>query len=80
MLNIKFNTDEDIMARMMISKSEMPVDFANYLWGKYKISYILLQKNFKSNEIDNNIILELKHQNFFKNYCHERLNCCKQYR
>ena len=71
MLNIKFNTDEDIMARMMISKSEMPVDFANYLWGKYKISYILLQKNFKSNEIDNNIILELKHQNFFKNYCHE---------
>ena len=71
MLNIEFNTDEDIMARMMVSKSEMPVDFANYLWDKYKLSYIFLQRNFKSNEIDNNIILELKQQSFFKNYCNE---------
>lgn len=31
MLNIKFKTDEDAMAKIMISKSKMPVYFANYL-------------------------------------------------
>ncbi len=71
MLNIKFTTDEDIMARMMISNNKMPVDFANYLWYKYKPSYMHLQRDFRSNEIDENIILELKKQEFFKNYCDE---------
>ena len=71
MLNIKFSINEDIIARIMISKSEIPVDFANFLWDKYKTSYMLLQRNFKSNEIDNNIILELKQQSFFKNYCND---------
>ena len=71
MLNIKFSINEDIIARIMISKSEIPIDFANFLWDKYKTSYMLLQRNFKSNEIDNNIILELKQQSFFKNYCND---------
>ncbi len=69
MLNIKFQTNEDIMARIMISKSRIPTDFANYLWNKYRITYTLLQKDFKIKEIDNNIILELKQQKFFKTYC-----------
>ena len=69
MLNIKFKTDIDITARLMISKSNMPTDFANYLCDKYRILYILLQKNLTANEIDKNIILELQQQEFFKTQC-----------
>lgn len=78
MLNIKFQTDEDILARIMISKSEIPTSFANYLWDKYKSSYMLLQKDIKVHEIDNNIILELKQQNFFKTCFNEAKNNLKR--
>ena len=69
MLNIKFKTDIDLMARLMISKNKMPTEFANYLWDKYRLSYIYLQKDFKSDEIDNNITKELEQQKFFKQLC-----------
>ena len=66
MLNIRFQIDDNIMAKIMISKSMMPKKFAHYLWDNYKISYSLLIKDIKSNEINNNIILELQQQDFFK--------------
>ena len=66
MLNIRFQIDDNIMAKIMISKSMMPKKFAHYLWDNYKISYSLLIKDIKSNEINNNIILELQQQEFFK--------------
>lgn len=66
MLRIKFKNDGDVLARVMISKSMMPKKFAHYLWDNYKISYSLLIKDIKSNEINNNIILELQQQDFFK--------------
>lgn len=69
MLNIKFKTDIDLMARLMILKNKMPTEFANYLWDKYRLSYIYLQKDFKSDEIDNNIVKELQQQKFFKQLC-----------
>lgn len=72
MLDIKFKTDEDIIARVIISKKcAIPTDFANYLWDKYKISYMLLRRDFMSNEINKDIILELKQQKFFKIYFDE---------
>ncbi len=71
MLNIKFKTDKDIMAKLVISKNLMPITFANYLYDKYKSSYLLLLRNSKSNKIDNNIILELQQQDFFKQYLNE---------
>ena len=52
----------------MISTNNMPTDFANYLWNKYRKSYILLQNDFNINEVDNNIILELQNQTFFKDF------------
>ena len=71
MLNIKFKTDKDIMAKLVISKNLMPIPFANYIYDKYKSSYLLLLRNSKSNKIDNNIILELQQQVFFKQYLNE---------
>ena len=71
MLSIKFKTDSNIMARIMISKSIIPTKFANYLWNKYKLSYKLLKENFKSTKIDSNIILELQQQEYFKTHCIE---------
>ena len=69
MLNIKFKTDIDLMARLIISKNKMPIEFANYLWNKYKVSYMCLQRDLNSKEIDNNIILELQKQDFFERLC-----------
>lgn len=71
MLNIKFKTDKDIMAKFIISKNLMTKPFANYIYDKYKSSYLLLLRNSKSNKIDNNIILELQQQDFFKQYLNE---------
>ena len=71
MLNIKFKIDKDIMAKLVISKNLMPIPFANYIYDKYKSSYLLLLRNSKSNKIDNNIILELQQQVFFKQYLNE---------
>ena len=68
MLRIKFKNDADVLAKIMISKSMMPKKFAHYLWDNCKLSYSLLLKDIKSNEIDNNIILELQQQDFFRNY------------
>ncbi len=36
MLNIRFQIDDNIMAKIMISKSMMPKKFAHYLWDNYK--------------------------------------------
>ena len=66
MLNIKFRIDPNLMARVIISTSKMPTELANYLWNKYRLSYQILQKDLHSTEIDNNIILELQQQKYFK--------------
>ena len=66
MLKITFKVYDDIMARIMISKSIMPKKFAHYLWDKYKTSYSLLINNINSNEINKDIIFELQQQSFFK--------------
>lgn len=71
MLNIKFKIDKDIMAKLVISKNLMPITFANYLYDKYKSSYLLLLRNPKAEKIDDNIILELQQQDFFKQYLNE---------
>ena len=71
MLNIKFKIDKNILARLVISKNYMPKEFANYLWDKYRLSYVVLQRNYKLEQIDNNIIKELQNQKFFKDYCDE---------
>ncbi len=69
MLKINFKIDENVLAKEIISQSAMPVAFANYLWEKYKSSYIVLQNqpNINDNDIDCNIILELKQEKFFQN-------------
>ena len=64
MLHIQLRVDENIIARIIINISKTPVDFANYLWDKYRISYMKLQKNIKEN-IDGNILKEVKAQEFF---------------
>ena len=68
MLKIDFLVCEDVIAREMISKSRMPVEFANYLWNRYKQAYMELQHNLMcdKNLIDYGIISELKEQEFFK--------------
>ena len=65
MISITFKVEPDFIARYMIKKSKMPRDFANFLWNKYNCSYISLQKNMQSNNIDLNILKELKEQDFF---------------
>ncbi len=65
-MNISFKTNQDILAREMIKKSKMPTEFANYLWNKYNLSYKKLQKNVCDENIDKNILKELKKQSFFK--------------
>ena len=45
MLNIEFEIDEDIIARKMISRSCMPAEFANNLWGKYNEDYKIPYQN-----------------------------------
>jgi len=66
MLKIDFQVNEEILARVMISKSDMPTDFANYLWDKYRDSYKWLKKRVYSKDIDLRIIEELTNQEFFK--------------
>lgn len=66
MITIKFKIDEDIIARRIISKNCMPTSFANYLWEKHNDSYKLLKSNFLSENIDLEIINELKKTNFFQ--------------
>ena len=66
MLKINFRVDEDVLARVMISKNAMPTEFANYLWDKYRDSYKYLKKRVSSKDIDLGIIEELTKQEFFK--------------
>ena len=66
MIDIKFEINKDILARIMVFKSRMPIDFADYLWKKYRASYQLLQKNMLANKIDENILKELQLQSFFE--------------
>ena len=71
MLEIEFKTDKEILARAMISKNAMPMDFAKYLFQKYRTSYLLLQNNLMEKEIDDNLLLELMQQKFFEEYINE---------
>lgn len=71
MLEIEFKTDKEILARAMISKNAMPMDFAKYLFQKYRTSYLLLQNNLMEKEIDGNLLLELTQQKFFEEYINE---------
>lgn len=68
MLNINFKVDNDLLAREMISKSVMPVEYANYLFDKYNCSYIKIQRQMTVESIDIKIIQELQQQSFFKDY------------
>lgn len=68
MLNIDFKVSEEILARVIIYKSSMPTDFANYLWDKYKDSYRELKKRLSSHNVDANIIKEVQQQEFFIKY------------
>ncbi len=78
MLKIDFLVSEDVIAREMISNSRMSVEFANYLWDKYKYSYMELQHDplCDKNLIDYSIINELKAQPFFSKIKEEAdINC-----
>ena len=68
MLKINFKVDTDIIARLAISQSLIPVDFANYLWEKYNNSYVEIQRRLKSENIEFDIIRELQQQSFFQDY------------
>lgn len=68
MLNINFKVDDNILARVIISKSKMPTEFANYLWDKYNSSYIKIQRHLLAADIDSNIIKEVQQQSFFQNF------------
>lgn len=76
MININFIVDEDILARVIISKSAMPTELANYLWGKYKVSYKELQSSVNSKNIDEGIITELKQHHYFKQKLREAYDNC----
>lgn len=78
MLNIKFEVNEDILLRQIVQKSKMPVDFANYLWDKYNDSYIILKNNFLSENIDFNILKELKKQSFFSAMLQQAKENCER--
>lgn len=65
MINIDFKVDKDFIAREIISTSTMPVEFANYLWEKYRSSYTQLKNDRFSTEINPCIIYELQSQDFF---------------
>jgi hypothetical protein len=66
MLTINFKVDEQMLARLRIARSRMPVDFANYLFDKYKDSYRALQADMRSQNIDSQIIAEVQQQPFFE--------------
>lgn len=68
MINISFKTDDDLMARVIISKNYMPTNFVNYLYDKYRKSYLILKRDITSKDIDDNIIYELKQQDFFQKF------------
>lgn len=68
MLNINFEVNSNILAREIISRSNMPTEFANYLWGKYNSSYIKIQRHVMAEDIDINIIQELQQKTFFQDY------------
>lgn len=66
MLNIKFLIDKEILAKKMIAKKNfLPTDFANYLWGKYRNSYLEIKRSITSNYIDSKMLIELQEQDFF---------------
>ena len=71
MLDIKFQIDKDSLARIVISTSRMPTEYADYLWDKYRSSYQQLQRDAFSNKIDNEILKELQSQAFFEKYYSE---------
>ena len=65
MLKVDFQLNKEYLARVMISKSRMPVGFANYLWDKYRYSYKKLKKQVNDDTIDKGILDELYTQEFF---------------
>ena len=66
MLNLEFKIDENIIARKIISRNHMPVELADYLWGKYNEDYKILQRDFLNSTINNSILKELKQHDCFK--------------
>lgn len=65
MLKINFQVNEEYIARRMISTSNMPTAFANYLWDKYRDSYQNLKIDLASDNIDYDSIKELEESEFF---------------
>lgn len=78
MLNINFKVNKEILAREIISKSCMPKEFANYLWGKYRDSYRKVQKQVNSIYIDNEMLKELQEQPFFQVEIENAKQNCKR--
>lgn len=78
MLNINFEVNENFILRRIIQRSLMPTDFANHLWEKYNDSYRMLKKNLQSNEIDLNILEEVKQQPFFNDMVLQAKENCER--
>lgn len=74
MLNINFLVNEEYLARKMISRNDMPTEFADYLWDKYRDSYLALIHDILNNTINQNILKELQQQDFFKKYMNDAKN------
>ncbi len=76
MININFKTDNDFLAKLVLSMNKVPVDLANYLWVKYQDSYSYIHRHFGSkefddNKVDDNLLTELKEHEFFKQISEE---------
>ncbi|MGN0798191.1 MAG: hypothetical protein ACI4L7_01255 [Christensenellales bacterium] len=78
MLNINFEVNKDVISRLLISKNDMPTDYANYLWQKYNASYREIHNAIFSKNIDNNILLELQEQPFFAKRLFQAKTNCKR--
>lgn len=74
MLEINFEVNEEIIARRLLEDNRMPVDIANYLWDKYRMSYMALQRSFLAENIDKNLIEELCKQKFFRKIVQDSKN------
>lgn len=72
MFKFNFVVDENILAIMLIYDTKrtnhvLSNEFANYLWDKYHMDYITIQRKRVSKDvIDKDILREVKNQNFFK--------------
>ncbi|MBO5394316.1 MAG: hypothetical protein J6A28_00230 [Clostridia bacterium] len=78
MIKIKFQVDKNVIARYLIASSRMPIKLTNDLWEKYQDSYKKLKCDFRSQNVDADIVNELMNSNYFKSIYNESIENCER--